>query len=143
MMRGFYSGLIGGFLGGTVVVVTIVIGAIAGLKIWYFPEFLDFDFVINYLIYQVGYEGIFGGIFGIFYSIFYNRIPGKGVKKGLIFGCMVAFLSNIWMSSNFYLSWLFTSVDSHYATAFAFVWGCIIWVVYGLMLGPLYERLKL
>ena len=99
---------------------------------------------MNYFIYQIGYVAIFGGISGIFYSTFYNKIPGKGVKKGLIFGCIIGLFSNIWYAFGDILTWSFTGIEYYFTLSYAWTWGFVfIWLPYGLVLGPVYERLNL
>ena len=143
MIRGFYPGVLAGFIGSMVITGYFILKASLGFEV-YIPDFTSIDGWTSFLIYELGYTGFFGGIFGLIYSKFYKKIPGKGIKKGLFFGCMIGLLSNIWIAFGEYLTWLFTGLD-WYLKMGAIPWteGFLIWLTYGLVLGPVYERLNL
>lgn len=138
LMRGFYAGLIAGIVGGTWIFIYVYHTQIlSGL-----PDATPSDW-LNYLIYHIGIVGIFGGIFGSVYSRFYDGVPGKGVIKGLVFGLMMGMLANIFTSTDILLLWSQTHVDSALEWGVAWIIGFQKWIVYGIFLGILYERLKL
>jgi hypothetical protein len=143
LMRGFYAGLLAGIFGGTTFIITSIVGEIirTGYITTVVQDFMKPDVLRDYSIYMVGYLAIFGSISGIYYTIFYNRIPGKGVKKGIVFGCMIGLLSNIWMAFRYYLIGLFTGIEAF--SSIALLGGFQMWFVYGLVLEPIYKRLNL
>ena len=61
----------------------------------FFPGFLRFDVVISHLVTEVGLNAIFGAVFGLVYLRFYDRLPGRGIKKGFVFGMLIYLVSNI------------------------------------------------
>ncbi len=145
-MRGFYSGLIAGIVGGIILSVSMIATEVWVFGTWtaIYDKIISPELVMNYIIYHIGYAAIFGGIFGIFYSIFYNRIPGKGIKRGFIFGCMIGLLSNIWIAFGEFLTGLFTGIEIYYDNSFGWAWVFVfLWLTYGLVLGLVYERLNL
>ena len=145
-MRGFYSGVIAGIIGSIVLSISLIVVFEWLLGNWtaIYDSPITPDIVMNYLIYHIGFAAIFGGVFGIFYSILYDGIPGKGVKKGFFFGFMIGLLSNIWIAFGKFLTGVFTGIEIYYGDSFAFVWVFVfLWLIYGLVLGPVYERLNL
>jgi len=143
LMRGFYAGLIAGCVGGMGVTIIRILEVALSFPIIVYPYFLEFDMIINHLGYSISAHGIFGGIFGIIYLKFYNRIPSKGVKKGLIFGSIIFLIANLtWASSNF-ISWLFIGIEQSFIWAYEFLTaGFFIWIPYGILLGVIYEKWK-
>jgi hypothetical protein len=140
-MRGFYSGLVAGCIGGLVFTVVRVLETISGLYAL-FPV-LTFDALMIHLGYAMPANGIYGGIFAIIYSMFYDRVPGKGVKKSFVFGLMMFFISNIWIASDSFLLWLFTRIETLFEWSYSWsIEGSTIWIPYGIVLGLLYERWK-
>ena len=148
MMRGFYAGLIAGIVGGFIFTIGRTLATISG---FYFIsplarelDLLTFDMLMGHLGYAIGANGIFGGILGIIYSKFYDAIPGRGVKKGFVFGLIKFFIFNIFVSSSLILVGLLTGVEQYFVNAHGwFTGGIQIWLTYGIVLGLLYERLKL
>ena len=141
-MRGFYAGLIAGALGGFIFTIGRIIADIFRFYTGT-PTLLEFDMMMIHFGYAMGANGIFGAIFGIIYPLFYDRVPSKGIKKSLIFGLMMFFFSNVFISSIYLLNWYLTGFEQFFLDSFAWVfYGIQIWFPYGIFLGLLYERWK-
>lgn len=74
-------------------------------------------------------------IFSIIYAHFYDKVPGKGVLKGLCFGMMIWLIKDIAAGSYVALIMVQTSV----AVSLIII-GFFMWIVYGLILGTFYKR---
>ena len=142
LMRGLYAGLIAGAFGGFI----FTIGEIIATQVGFYtavPGLLEFDMIMIHFGYAMGANGMFGAIFGVIYPLLYDRIPSKGVKKSLIFGLMMFFFSNVFISSLHLLAGLLTGLEYHFEQSFAWTfYGIQIWFPYGIILGILYERWK-
>jgi hypothetical protein len=138
-MRGFYSGLIAGIIGGIALFLYVIITQ----HLSQLPDFTSLDFWLNYFIYQIGLQGIFGGIFGIMYSKFYNGIPGKSIVKGLVFGLIIFLLGNFAYGTLHLWIGLSAANESHLAWGIDYFEGFPLFLAYGIALGPIYERLRL
>jgi hypothetical protein len=138
-MRGFYSGLIGGFFAGIWIFVYVFLkGGWSTM-----PNVMSLEFLQDYFIFQFGMHGIFGCIFGVLYSkVFYNAIPSKGFKKGLVYGLLIGMWANLFTASNELLRWSLTGLDV-YLIGVNWIEGFLKWIPYGFVLGIVYERLKL
>jgi hypothetical protein len=137
LIRGFYPGLVAGIIGGMVFFLYVIFFSLYGI-----PDITSFDFWLNYFIYQVGVQGIFGGIFGIIYSKFYDRVPGKGARKGLVFGLIIFLLGNFAYGTWHTIIGLSAGNESHLMTAVNYFSAFLIWFIYGIVLGSIYERWK-
>ena len=80
---------------------------------------------------------IWGIIFGILFATFYEKIPSKGILKGLIFSIIVFFFSNIPISIRnvIYAQWYSMALWSLLAALFVFV-------PFGIVIGTLYKPTK-
>ena len=142
LMRGFYAGLIAGIIGQTGLFIYVFLSSTIGEGSDIVPYVFSYDFWIDYLIYQIGEQAIFGGIFGIIYSQFYNKIPGKGLKKGIVFGLLIALLGTVSYGSFFLLMGLLTANETFLGWGVDWLEAIPMWFLYGVVLGPLYERWK-
>jgi hypothetical protein len=139
LRRGFYSGVLGGIAAGVWIFIYIALRGTFAL-----PKITSLDFLLAYLVNQLGYTAIFGGIFGLIYSRFYGKIPGGGVKKGLVFGLLIGVLANIAVpTTEPLLAWSLAGVEEYFEIGIAWAEGFLKWIPYGLVLGFAYERLKL
>ena len=136
------AGLIAGIIGGIVANIARIIEALFGLPTA-IPGMLTVETMLYHLGYAIGYSGIFGAVFVIFYSRFYDAIPGKGVKKGLVFGSIMYLFSNLYLSSLELWYGLLTGVEQWFllSAELAYV-GFFALLPYGIVLGVLYERWK-
>ncbi|WP_455276472.1 hypothetical protein [[Eubacterium] cellulosolvens] len=143
LMCGFYSGLIAGIFGGLGNTFFMYTVTLLG-----FPTtiglYSSFYFTLEGLLYHLGYSvpatAIFGAIFGIIYSALHKRIPYKNIVKGLIFGLIVFLFSNVYSAHSSILIWLLTAKGYNIAGDIGWFTGILLWVIYGIVLGALYER---
>ena len=138
MMRGFYPGLVAGIIGGLGFFLYVIFFSLTAA----IPDITSFDFWLNYFIYQVGLSGIFGSILGIIYSKFYDRVPGNGAWKGLVFGLIIFLLGNFAYGTLHILIGLSAGNEIHLKEGVDYFEAFLIWFIFGLVLGPLYERWK-
>jgi hypothetical protein len=145
LTRGFFSGLIAGMIGGLFYILWMVPGAMLGLPTVAIEalDIFKIDVFLILLGYSIPAQGICGSIYGIVYSRFYDRVPGKGIKKSFVWGCIIAFISDILISFNHLLALQFTGLDLHFINTYSWIEaGIVIWLPYGIFLGIIYERLK-
>jgi len=79
---------------------------------------------------------IWGAILGVIYSKTYDLIPGKAISKGLIFGMIIALITNV-RDVSFWLPFGLYTIPS---ISWSLV-GFFQYVSYGLILGILYQTL--
>jgi len=141
---GVYSGVLTGFFFTPTIIVGYVIAAYFGMVLGFveaIPDYLtDFGLIIS----QFGSHAVINmfwfGIYGAFYAMFYDRIPGKALVKGSIFGIIITLITSFriciyWFSygslawANFwgFGDWLFD-------------WGFWCYVFAGLLLEGFYKR---
>ena len=140
MKRGFYSGVIAGLFAGLYLFVNVVLSFVILAEL---PEVTSLDFWLDYLVFQLGIHSIFGGIFGLMYSKFYVGIPGKGVKKGLVFALILGLLSSIFPTTDRFYYYLITGLEIYRIWGLGWLQASLKWIPYGIVLGFVYERLKL
>jgi hypothetical protein len=94
----------------------------------------DFGFLIGQLGTHVFFNMIFVIVFGILYVMFYDKIPGKGVLKGIVFS-LVIFLITSFRLGIYYLA--YGLITNFYLWSIA---GFIYFPIFGLVLGLLYRK---
>jgi len=142
MKSGFISGAIAGVIAGIVAAIVALISTIIFVfimkvlpyigapEIW-IPSMQTLFAIVSFLL-----NMIWGGILGILYVVLYNSIPGKGIKKGLIYGWIIFLISNV-RAFSFLMP--FAIFD------FGLTWtaiGFFVLTTYGLVLGYLYKPKK-
>jgi len=145
IIRGFYSGLIAGCIGGLFYILFTIPETILGLpgNLARTLDIFELYIFVTILGYSVPANGIWGSIYGIVYSRFYDGVPGKGIKKGFVWGCIIAFISNVMLAFYTFLALLFTSTEFYFILTYSWIEsGFMIWVSYGIFFGILYERWK-
>jgi len=145
LTRGFYAGLLAGMVGGLIYILCTIPESILGLpgQLAENLEIFEFNVFMSMLGYSLPANGMWGSIYGIVYSRFYNGVPGKGIKKGFVWGCIIAFISNILIAFGNFLLFLFTGTELHFRLTYSwFETGLVMWVPYGIFLGIFYERWK-
>jgi len=144
LIRGFYSGLIAGIIGGIAFTGFRTLDSMLGLwAILGMPAVTSFDTIISVLGYSIGHQGIYGGIFGIIYFKFYNRIPGKGIEKGIVYGLIIGALTDIAYGTALLLIWVYAGIGQYFNESLGWIISAFYqWLPYGIVLGVLYERLK-
>jgi hypothetical protein len=141
LVRGLYSGLMGGAVGGLIFTSQKIIEYLFGLPTE-FPDILTLNILMIFLGYAVPSNAIWGGIFGTVYSRFYHRVPSKGVKKGFVWGCIIFLISNLWIASRHFVTWFFAGFEPNLMWSYQWATSFSIWLPYGIILGILYERWK-
>jgi hypothetical protein len=128
ILAGAIAGFISGILAGVITYAGLSMG-MGGIKV---P-------LINAFVATVLLTLIFGTIFGLLYKELYRSIPGKGVKKGFLFGLIIWFIKDI--TAGAFLAFV-SSMNIYYligATNLIVV-GSYQWMLYGLTLGYLYKK---
>ena len=128
------AGLIAGFVTG------IVKFIFASISLNVETQFLSGLFLIPVSIntaasVEIMHGIIWGVIFSVFYALFYDYIPGKGIKKGLVYGLFIWIIvifrtAVIGMIHGYYL----------WAIPWAFAGFFSIVITYGLLVGILYKK---
>ena len=111
-------------------------------------QLLDIDFLISRFGLQTYFHFVWCTIFGLFFAKAYNLIPGKGVIKGLVYGligliitegCIIGYL----IVEAFYFETFGLHEMAHIirfnAEQMALL-GSTVWIVFGLVLGLLYQK---
>jgi len=85
---------------------------------------------------HIGFNTIFGTAFGIVYTRFYDVIPGKGIKKGLVYALILYLAQDLWPAS-YYLA------NGNFPASSGFLFsGILVSATYGLLQGALYQGPK-
>jgi hypothetical protein len=132
-------GPIAGVVLGTVSLVTSyifglhfrILEAPGGLEIW------DPSLVRLFALATLSLGVIWGTIMGVIYAKFYDRVPGKGILKGLYFGLIIWLIKDIMAGS--YLALTMLEIPS---AIILLINGFFMWPAYGLVLGFLYKPTK-
>jgi hypothetical protein len=142
VMSGIQVGAIAGLLGGAFALLSRVLGGLVGLFPFMYviiegEKIVIEDFtiqIISGIASQLFINMVWGIIFGIIFVKAYNVIPGKGVKKGLIFG-MLFFLVASCRLSVYFILW--GDLDAFWTYFFIGFFNALF---YGLFLGLLYRK---
>jgi len=98
IMSGIIPGVITGLIYGIAVEIMLVLSAYFGTTFGFmetYPDYLtDFGFIIGQWGSHMLINMILWGILGAWYAMFYDRIPGKGIVKGSIFGLVYYFFTS-------------------------------------------------
>ena len=83
---------------------------------------------------HVGINAFWGGIFGLFFAIAFDRIPGKGIIKGLFIGLIYSLFSSFYAAYSFWahgsIYWATTFLMSSFQDKY----------VYGIIFALLYKK---
>ena len=125
-----------------------IAGMVAGLSSFFYtvaimnpllwPKLVvDIGLLMSQLGTNVLFNIIWGIIFGILFAMFYDKIPKKGILKGLIFSIIVYFFTNIpsWIRNIIYAQWYSMALWSFLAALFVFV-------PFAIVIGYLYKPPK-
>ena len=136
MKSGIFAGAIAGVVMGIVSIIIshILIGLrlidpIGGLEIW------DLSMQILLALAEISLGLIWGSIFGAIYAYTHDIIPSKGVIKGLYFGLIIWLIKDVAAGS--YTALILTQIQT---ALLLIIYGFIMWIVYGLLLGYLYKK---
>jgi len=94
------------------------------------------QFSINNVLVNIPLFGFWGIVLGIIYSKVYELVPGKGISKGLVYGLFFYFINMVRMAT-FHLAYARILDGAGYIFQ-----GFFTWLIWGLVLGVLYEYLS-
>ena len=138
IMSGVIPGVFTGLIFGIAVTIKFILSAYFGTIFGFMETYPDYLKDVGFIISQLGAHTVINmflmGIFGAFYAMFYDRIPGKGIIKGSIFGLIIWAIIDLlgalyWLVYG-YLGW----------ALFAGLVSLDIYVFFGLVLEGLYKR---
>jgi hypothetical protein len=92
MRRGLYAGLIAGAIAGVIPFIVYQIYSAIGILE---PKIYTIMFLVRQVIIHIGINALWGVIFGIIFALFFDRIPGKGIMKGIWIGAVYSLFSVI------------------------------------------------
>jgi hypothetical protein len=131
MKRALIVGFFAGFIAG-IVKAGLFIGVL-----WQLFSFIPYQAlgVQGAITLYVLHTAIWGIIFGALYEFFYDYIPGKAVRKGLVYGLI------LWVTTIVYQA-IISFMYGYYQWAFQdMIAGFIsICITYGIMIGYLYKK---
>jgi hypothetical protein len=108
IMSGLYTGIITTFVFSMTIIILYYIQTYFGAIIGLVKDYPDYLTDIGFIIAQFGSHAVINlfhfCIYGIFYARFYERIPGKDVLKGSIFG-LVIFVITTWRFAVYWFSY--------------------------------------
>ncbi|WP_455276473.1 hypothetical protein [[Eubacterium] cellulosolvens] len=133
MKNSILAGLIAGFFSAIVMIIFNYSGLWELLSIYPYCYYaVDVQIAVSFEI-IIGI--IWGIIWGVFYAFFYDYIPGERIKKGVIYGLIIYTIA-VLRSAQVYSSYgVFL-----WAVTWAFTGFFSIAIVYGLLIGYLYEK---
>lgn len=130
MKNSLVAGTIAGAVAGIVPFSITHMGAVLGF--WSIPH--DIPFLANQITVHMGSNAIWGAIFSFVAVMIYDRVPGKGVVKGLYIGLIYCLFANLYVG---YSLWAYGIVG------FAInqlIHGTMDKFVYGILFSHLYEK---
>ncbi|WP_455277970.1 hypothetical protein [[Eubacterium] cellulosolvens] len=137
MKSGIFAGTIAGVVMG--IVASIVGYFLTGLRLIEpaggFEIWNDPSMQILLVLAEISLGLIWGSIFGAIYSYTHNIIPGKGIIKGLYFGLIIWLIKDVAAGS--YTALILTQIQT---ALLLIIYGFIMWIVYGPLLGYLYKK---
>jgi len=133
VIAGALAGIVGG-IAGTIVVSALALVGLYGIKEPIPMELLPSPVILFSFMIMVGI--VFGVVFGVIYAVLYSSIPGKGISKGLCFGFFLWIIKDV--AGPVYM----LGYQANFMAMNFVVVGIGILVVYGFVLGAIYERLK-
>jgi len=132
MKSGFASGAIAGFFAGTLTIFGAIPYQLAlGLQPATVLKDLPFTGTVH-----LGYNIIWAAVFGVIYTKFYDVIPGKGAKKGLVYGLIIYLMIALLPASYYLANGNFTQGNGYLLI------GILYTVTYGFLQGILYDGSK-
>jgi len=132
--NGAVSGLIAGIVSGIVSIFSALFNFRIGLAYYYLPPPPETP-ITRIALVELTIVIIWGILAGVIYSRAYDVIPTKGILKGLIFGLFCHLIMGI-RTASFLLPYGIVPLAKVWLIA-----GFPTWIVYGLLIGLLYEIL--
>jgi hypothetical protein len=132
LRNGIHPGAIAGFFGGIGVFILNII--IFNREL--FPYMTDISFLISQMGTHAFFNMIWGIVFGIFFVMFYEKIPGKGISKGMVYCIIIFFLTPFLLGLG----------EIAYGEPMRGYWYCIggftNFFIFGIIIGALYKPTK-
>jgi hypothetical protein len=136
MKNAILAGAIAGLVSGIVSSILVFVGLSTGLYGANIIAPASQPEITNSAIYMILLTLILGSLVALIYSKFYDSIPGKDLKKGLYFGLIIWFVKDIMAA----LYLVMPMMQPIIIGVNLIVVGLYVWVIYGLVLGYLYEK---
>jgi hypothetical protein len=135
----FYPGAIAGIVSG----ITSFLAAWLIINPLMWQRFsTDVGFLMSQLGTLVMFDMIWGIVFGVLFAMFYEKIPGKGIFKGLIFAISVYFFTNL--PTTVYHLMYYQLLTLEYEILIWGIWsiltGLSVFIPFGIVLGLLYRK---
>jgi hypothetical protein len=106
IMSGIIPGAITGLIYATTVIIYWILLTYFGTVLWISELIPDYLIDIEFIIYQLMSHGwmnmLWFAVYGAFYAEFYDKIPGKAIIKGAIFGFIIWLITNAHMGLYYY-----------------------------------------
>jgi hypothetical protein len=141
LKRGILSGLAAGLVMG---VAGYLLGALLWRTLWGgAPPGLPLLSPVYIFSALLGIGAVFGILFGVIYALLYSCLRGEGTSKGLFYGFLVWVFSGVLNAAYILVGLTVPPELIPTMSVFELVWGLITWLVYGAVLGFVYERIKI
>jgi len=134
ILSGFSAGLVMGIAG-------YILGALLWRALWGgAPPGLPLLSPVYIFSVLLGIGAVFGILFGVIYTLLYPCLRGEGTLKGLFYGFLVWVFSGVLNTAYILVGLSVPPELIPTMSVFELVWGLITWLVYGAILGFVYER---
>lgn len=137
ILGGIIAGIAAGIVAILVAISLMPVGIIGVTGPFTAVEQFPFD-VASLIIGGIGVMIISGIIFGIIYSELYKFIPGEGMSKGISYGLLIWIVEDVMMAM-----FVVMPFGAYYLASSIVVLGLPLWLVYGVVLEFMHERIKL
>lgn len=135
-LAGAIAGIVSAFVNLLVGAALLSIGIIGITESFTTVE--EFPFPASYILVGLIGIGIVTGIIcGAIYSKLYESIPGKALSKGVCYGVIIWIIKDIGAAMYMILPW-----GAYYLASAFIACGLPLWLVYGAVLGTIYEKIK-
>jgi hypothetical protein len=131
MKKGIIAGVISGALAGIIPFFIYQIYSAVGILE---SKIYTIMFLVRQVTIHIGFNALWGAVFGIIFALIFDKLPGKGIVKGLWIG-LIYFIFSIVRSTMFVISW------GMVIWGFAFILGVSLEkFVYGILFVTLYKE---
>jgi len=128
---GAVAGLIAGAISGIIPFFTYQIYSALGILE---PKIYTIIFLVRQAVIHIGFNAIWGVVFGIIFALIFDKLPGKGIVRGLWIG-LIYFIFSIVRPT------LFPIAYGMYVWGFAFIIGVSLEkIVYGILFVTYYKE---
>ncbi|WP_455278410.1 hypothetical protein [[Eubacterium] cellulosolvens] len=135
MKKGIVTGVIVGFISGIVMTIFDISDLFKLFSVTFAGLPLTLS-VQDIFVFNTIYFVISGILWGVLYAFFYDSIPGKGVRKGIVFGLIIWIIAPIHNAgvAMYLYGWYMFAIPYVIATFFS------ITITFGLLIGILYKK---